>query len=247
MHLESRVAIVTGSARGIGQAIATKLAEHGATTIINDLDGGGAEQTAAQIRARGGQATAIVADISQADEAKRLVDETMASYGRLDILVNNAGITRDSFLLRMSEEDWDRVLNTNLKGAFLCSRAAVRPMMKQGWGRIINISSVAGVMGNAGQANYAAAKAGLLGLTKTVAREFASRGITVNAIAPGFIDTEMTRPLSEAVKQEFLRLIPVGYAGSPEDVAQAVLFLASEEARYITGQVLHVDGGMLMA
>lgn len=178
---------------------------------------------------------------------KRLVDAVLASCQKIDILVNNAGINRDNILLRMPEEDWDKVLNTNLKGAFLCSQAVLRSMMKQRWGRIINISSVVGVMGNAGQANYAAAKAGLLGLTKTAAKEFASRGITVNAIAPGFIDTDMTRALSDTAKQEILRLIPVGYFGSPEDVAEAVLFLASEKARYITGQVLRVDGGLVTA
>ena len=247
MDLSSRVAIVTGSARGIGRAIASKLAEHGAWVVITDLDASLAEEVAQEIKARMGQAIAVTADISLPEEVKRLVELTISAYGKIDILVNNAGIVRDQLLLRMSDEDWDRVLDTNLKGAFLCTRAVLRYMIKQRWGRIINIASVSGLVGNVGQANYASAKAGLIGLTKATAKEVASRGITVNALAPGYIDTEMTQRLSDNLKQELLKQIPIGYWGSPEDVAQAVVFLASSEARYITGQVLNIDGGMVMA
>lgn len=248
MDLSGRVALVTGSGRGIGRAIALKLAEHGASLVVNDIEGSpGAGEVAEEIRSRGREAVVILADISRAEEVSRLVEEAVAALGRVDILVNNAGIARDQLLLRMSDADWDQVLAINLKGAFLCSRAVLRHMVRQRWGRIISIASVVGLMGNAGQANYAAAKAGLIGLTKTIAKEVASREITANAIAPGFIDTDMTRKLSPALKDEILKQIPLGSFGSPEDVAQAVLFLASEEARYITGQVLNVDGGLVMA
>ena len=242
------MAIVTGGARGIGRAVALSLAGQGAAVVINDLgDASSSEEVVNEIRVGEGQSIAVLADVSLSSEVARLVDAAMSTYGRVDILVNNAGINRDQLLVRMSEEDWDRVLSTNLKGAFLCTRTVLRHMIKRRWGRIINISSVVGITGNAGQANYAAAKAGLIGLTRTIAKEMASRGITANAIAPGYIDTGMTQRLGDNVKQEILKQIPVGCFGLPEDVAQAVLFLASEEARYITGQVLCVDGGMVMA
>jgi len=236
------VAIVTGSARGIGQAIALKLAEVGATVVVSDIDE--AEPVAEEIRAMNRRSLAILANVSLSSEVATLVETTISNYGRVDILVNNAGITRDQLVLRMSDEDWDKVLNVNLKSVFLCSRAVLRHMIKQRWGRIISISSIVGVVGNAGQANYASAKAGIIGFTRTIAREVASRGITANAIAPGFIDTKMTQRLEEDQRQELMRRIPLGYLGTPRDVAEAVSFLASEEARYITGQVLGVDGGM---
>lgn len=248
MTLNSRVAVITGSARGIGRAIALKLFEQGATIIINDVgDAAPAEELARFIKEKGGQSLVAMADVSKEEEVAKLVEKAATDFGHLDILVNNAGITRDQLLLRLSAEDWDRVLNVNLKGAFLCTRAVLRYMVKQRWGRIVNIASIVGVTGNAGQANYAAAKAGLIALTKTCAKEVASRGITVNAIAPGFIDTDMSRRLPENLKQEILKQIPLGSFGMPEDVAQAVAFFASEEARYITGQVLRVDGGMVTA
>jgi len=246
MNLTDRVAIVTGSGRGIGRAIALKMAKAGAIVVVNDISNA-AEDTAAEIQAAGGQSRAIIADISSADDVNRIIKETLDAFGRIDILVNNAGINRDQLLLRMSEEEWDSVLNINLKSVFLCSRAVARPMMKQRRGRIISISSIVGLIGNPGQVNYAAAKAGIIGFTKSIAREMASRGITANAIAPGFIDTEMTQKLSEEQQRELMANIPLGCLGSPEDVASAVCFLASEDAGYITGQVLTVDGGMTMA
>lgn len=247
MDLSTNVAIVTGSGRGIGREIALVLARHGASVVISDINVAAAEKAAAEIKNDGGSSIAIAADVTEQEQVASLANQTMSSFGRIDILVNNAGITRDTLLMRMSAADWDLVLATNLKGAFLCTQAVVRHMLKQRRGRIINIASVVGLIGNAGQANYAAAKAGLIGLTKATAREVAARGVTANAIAPGFIDTDMTRDLSESAKTEFLRQIPLGHAGSPEDVANAVLFLASEEAHYITGHVLNVDGGMVMA
>lgn len=248
MDLFNKVAIVTGSARGIGQAIALKLAEVGATVVVNDIgDPGPLESVAEEIRARQRQSLAVIADVSSPADVARLVETATGTYGRVDILVNNAGVTRDQLVMRMSDEDWDTVLNIDLKSAFLCTRAVIRHMLKQRWGRIISIASIIGLIGNPGQANYAAAKAGVIAFTRSVAKEVASRGITANAIAPGFIATQMTHQLDEKHQQELLKHIPIGYPGSPRDVAEAVAFLASEEARYITGQVLNVDGGMASA
>ncbi len=245
MNLANRVAIVTGSGRGIGKAIALRLAEAGASVVVNDIgDTAPVEAVVREIKAMGRQALPVLADVSSAAEVDRLVAEAIAAYGRIDILVNNAGIARDQLLLRMTEEEWDRVLAVDLKSGFLCTRAVLKHMIKQRWGRIISLTSIVGIVGNPGQANYASAKAGIIGFTRTIAKEVASRGITVNAIAPGFIDTEMTQRLKEDWKQELTKHIPLGYLGSPRDVAEAVAFLASEEARYITGQVLNVDGGM---
>lgn len=247
MMLTNKVALVTGGSRGIGRAIAIKLAEKGAKVAINYAGReDAANETVSIIQKKGGEAIAIKANVANFEEVEQMVKQVIETFGSLDILVNNAGITRDNLILRMKEEDWDDVINTNLKGVFNCTKAVTRQMMKQRGGRIINISSVVGVAGNAGQANYVAAKAGVIGLTKTTARELASRNITVNAIAPGFIETEMTDQLSDDLKQEMLKQIPLGSFGQPEDVANAVLFLASDESRYITGQTIHVDGGMVM-
>lgn len=246
MNLSTRVAIVTGGGRGIGRAIALKLAQHGASIVVNDIAPSSAEEVTDEVKAGGGKGIACGGDVSQSQDVSKIVKTAVSTYGRVDILVNNAGITRDGLLVEISDSDWDEVLNINLKGAFLCTRGVLWHMLRQRWGRIINIASVVALIGNAGQANYASAKAGLVALTKTIAKEVASRGITANAIAPGFIDTEMTRKLSESLRQEIINKLPIGYFGLPEDVAQAVVFLASEEARYITGQVLNVDGGMVM-
>jgi len=246
MNLSNRVAIVTGSGQGIGREIALLLAERGASVVISDVNEATAKAVAAEIESKNVKSIAVTANVTVSADVNKLVEQALSSFGHIDILVNNAGITKDNLLMRMSEADWDLVLNINLKGAFLCTQAVIRHMMKQRWGRIVNIASVVGVIGNAGQANYSASKAGLIGLTKSTAREVASRGITVNAVAPGFIDTGMTQKLTENVKQEFLKQIPVGYFGLPKDVANAVAFLASEEAHYITGQVLNVNGGLAM-
>ena len=246
MNLSNRVAIITGSGRGIGRAIALKLARSGATVVVNDIDKI-AEDLAREIRALNQYSQAVIADVSSSSDVAKLVEAVIADYGRIDILVNNAGVNRDQLLVRMSDEDWDKVMNVDLKSVFLCTRAVLRPMLKQHWGRIISISSIVGLVGNPGQANYASAKAGIIGFSKSVAREVASRGITVNVIAPGFIETEMTQQLKEDKRQELMARIPLGRLGSPSDVASAICFLASEEAGYITGQVLAVDGGMTMA
>ena len=245
MDLTNKVAIITGSGRGIGKTIALKLAGVGATIVINDIgDPSPAEDTAEEIRAMKRDSLVVMGDVSSSADVIRLVETAVVTYGRADILVNNAGITRDHLLIRMSDDDWDKVIAVNLRSVFLCTRAVLKYMTRQRWGRIISMSSVVGIAGNAGQANYAAAKAGIIGFTKTVAKEVASRGITVNAIAPGFIETQMTQNLAEAWKEEIRKRIPLGYLGTPQDVAEAVAFLASEEARYITGHVLNVDGGM---
>ena len=245
--LSEKVALVTGGSRGIGRAVALALAEHGARVAVNYVANAQAAQEVVQrITDGGSQAIAVQGDVSQAEDAKRLVSETLAAFDGIHILVNNAGLTQDNLLLRMSEEAWDHVIAVDLRGAFLCTKAAVRPMIRQRWGRIINIASAAGVVGNAGQANYAAAKAGLIGLTKAVAKEIASRNVTANAIAPGLVETEMTADLAPAQEQAILQLIPLGRPATPEEIAPAVVFLASEEACYITGHVLAVDGGLVM-
>ncbi len=246
MHLKDQVALVTGSGRGIGQAIALALAEHGANVVVNDVVEESAEQVAAQIEEMGVAAMPVVADITCEDEVKAMFTAVMDRFDQIDILVNNAGITQDNLLMRMSEEQWDTVLAVNLKGAFLCTKAVARPMLKARRGRIVNIASVVGLTGNAGQANYSSSKGGLIALTKSTAQELGSRGITCNAVAPGFIETEMTGRLSDEAREQMLGRVPLGRPGQPEDVAGAVVFLAGPGAAYITGQVLIVDGGMVM-
>lgn len=247
MVLNESVAIVTGGGRGIGRAIALELASAGIKVVVNYAGRSDkAEETAALIHQAGGESIAVQADVSQAVEVDRLVRTTIEHFGKIDILVNNAGITRDGLLLRMKEADWDAVLSTNLKGVFLCTKAVSKGMLKQRSGVIVNISSVVGLSGNAGQANYAAAKAGIIGLSKSTAKEFASRGIRVNVVAPGYICTDMTETLPEEVQNEILHGIPLGRLGKPEDVAKVVRFLVSPESAYITGQTLCVDGGMEM-
>ncbi len=246
MNLAGRVALVTGASQGIGQACAQALAHHGASIIAAARNQQKLDELVAQITADGGTAKAIVIDVSDEEQVKSGIKSALAQFGKIDILVNNAGITRDQLLMRMKRADWDAVLNTNLTSAYLCIQQVIGSMLKQRWGRIINVTSVFGQMGQAGQANYAASKAGLIGLTMAMAREVASRNITCNAVAPGFIETSMTAALSEEFKQNAVKSIPLGRVGSPEDVASAVGFLASEEASYITGHVLNVNGGLLM-
>jgi 3-oxoacyl-[acyl-carrier protein] reductase len=246
MRFKGKTALITGSARGIGRAIAERLADEGANVVISDVLVEAAEKTAEELKAKGVETMAIKADVSNIGDAGQLIEKAVEKFGQLDIVVNNAGITRDTLMLRMKESDWDMVLNVNLKGAFLVTQAASKIMMKQRSGRIINISSVVGRMGNAGQTNYSASKAGLIGLTKSAAKELATRGITVNAIAPGFIKTEMTDKMPEAAKEKLSSAIPMGRLGLPEDIAAVTAFLASDDAAYITGQVLGVDGGLLM-
>jgi len=247
MNLDGKIAVVTGGGRGIGQAVSLRLAYLGAKVIVNYVNRPDpALETVARIEAAGGKARALQFDVADSNAVQEVMQTIALDEGRLDILVNNAGITRDGLLMKMKEDDWDAVLDTNLKGAFSCIKAVSRVMMKQRWGRIVNISSVIGFSGNAGQVNYASAKAGLIGLTKSVAREFASRGITVNAVAPGYIETEMTGGLTEELTAKIMAQIPLARLGNPDDVAAAVAFLVSDEAAYVTGQCLHVNGGMYM-
>lgn len=244
--LSDKVAIITGASRGIGRIIAAALAAQGAKVVASARNAEALESLAAEIKAQGGNVVAVVADVAVEADANNLIEQAVANYGKVDILINNAGITRDGLLLRMKSDDWDAVLDTNLKGAFLCTRAAAKFMSKQRYGRIINVSSVVGEMGNAGQANYCASKAGLLGLTKSVARELARRNVTVNAVTPGFIVTDMTENMTDKAREAMTEQIPLGRLGEAEDVANAVLFLASDQSSYITGQVLGVNGGMYM-
>jgi len=242
------VAIITGGTRGIGLAIAHRLAKDGYDLVLTYRDDAGVASAAQkELEHYGRRLLVIASDVSKADDAATLIETSINEFGRIDALINNAGITRDTLIMRMSEDDWDSVLTTNLKGAFLCSKAAIRPMLRQRSGRIINLTSVVGLVGNAGQANYAAAKAGLIGLTKSTAKEVGSRGITVNAIAPGFIDTRLTEVLSQEMKDTLLKNIPLGRLGTPGDVSGAVSFLLSPDASYITGHVLTIDGGLFMA
>ena len=247
MLLDGKIALVTGASRGIGRAIAINLAKAGATVAINYAGNvKAAEEVQQMIIEGGGKALLVQADVAQAEAADAMIKKVMDEFGRIDILVNNAGITRDGLLMRMKESDWDAVINTNLKGVFNCTKAVTKPMMKQRAGRIVNMTSVVGITGNAGQANYAAAKAGVIGFSKSTAKELASRGITVNMVAPGFIDTDMTAVLPDKVKEEMTKGIPLGRMGQAEEVAEAVLFLVSDHASYITGQLINVDGGMVM-
>jgi 3-oxoacyl-[acyl-carrier protein] reductase len=246
LKLAGRVALVTGAAQGIGKAVALLLARNGADIVVSDVNLEKAEETAKEIRSIGRKALAIKGDVANWNDVEQMMDVILEKFAKIDILVNNAGITRDKLILRMTEEDWDAVLDVNLKGTFHCTKAVVRHMAKQRSGKIVNIASVVGEMGNAGQANYSASKAGVIGLTKTIAREFAQRGININAIAPGYIETPMTEALPEKEKEELKKLIPMERLGKPEDVAEAVLFLVSEESSYITGQVLNVNGGIYM-
>jgi len=246
MEFKGQVALVTGSARGIGKAIAQGFAQRGADVVVSDVSLEDARATAEELGRLGVKTLAVRLDVSRSDEVVRTFGEIMGAFGRLDILVNNAGITKDNLLLRMKEEEWDAVMNINLKGVFLCAKEAVKVMARQRSGRIVNIASVVAFMGNPGQANYSASKAGIVGLTKTIAKEYAGRGITSNAVAPGFITTAMTDALSEQVKEEMKKAIPLARFGTVDDVTNAVLFFASPSSGYITGQVIHVNGGMYM-
>jgi 3-oxoacyl-[acyl-carrier protein] reductase len=247
MSFEGKVAIVTGAAQGIGRAIAETLAQAGADIVVADMDPGRAQDAVDAIGKIGRRAMNVKVNVADWKDVKNMADRVLKEWGKIDILVNNAGITRDGLLVRMKEEDWTLVLQVNLNGTFHCTKAVMQSMTKQRYGRIVNIASIVGAMGNAGQANYAASKAAVMGFTKTIAREYASRMVTVNAVAPGFIDTPMTQGLPAEVKETLQKQIPLGRLGQPSDVAEAVRFLASDEAGYITGQVLHVNGGMLMA
>lgn len=245
MRLKDQIAVITGGAQGIGRSIATLFASEGAHLVLSDIDEAAVQATAAQIaKEKNIQAIGVKGNVSQFTDCEKLVEASLDKFGRIDILINNAGITRDNLLMRMSDDEWDAVIAVNLKGVFNCTKAAIRPMMKARKGRIVNIASVVGQMGNAGQANYSASKGGVIALTKTCAREFASRNVLVNAIAPGFIRTRMTDALSEEQKKKLLELIPLGRLGEAQDVANAALFLCSEESSYITGQVVPVNGGM---
>jgi 3-oxoacyl-[acyl-carrier protein] reductase len=246
LELFGKVALVTGAAQGIGRSIALLLAQKGADIVISDINLEKGEEAAKEIEALGRKAMAIKVDVASTNDVEHMVEAILERFGQIDILVNNAGIARDKLILRMTEEDWDAVLNVNLRGTFNCTKAVIKHMSKQRKGKIVNIASVVGEMGNVGQANYSASKAGVIGFTKTIAREFAQRGINVNAIAPGYIETPMTEALPEKVKEELRRMIPMERLGRPEDVAQAVLFLVSEASSYITGQVLNVNGGIYM-
>jgi len=246
MKLEGRVALVTGASQGIGHACALELARQGASVALASRNRQKLDELAQQIAAAGGKAAVFVMDVAEEEQIKSGVKSALGHFGKIDILVNNAGITRDQLVMRMKRADWDAVINTNLTSAYLCIQQAIGSMLKQRWGRIINITSVFGQMGQAGQANYASSKAGLIGLTMAMAREVASRNITCNAVAPGFIETPMTAGLSEEFKQNAVKMIPLGRVGTPEDIASAICFLASDEASYITGHVLNVNGGMLM-
>ena len=242
--LKDRTAVVTGSGRGIGREIALLLGTRGAKIVVSDIDSDNSSKTTEEFKKQGIEAISIPANVTSSDDAENLVRGAVEAFGSIDILVNNAGVTRDNLLARMSEEDWDMVMNINLKGAFLVTRSAARVMIKKRYGRIINIASVVGVVGNAGQANYSASKAGLIGLTKSTARELAGRGVTANAVAPGFIETDMTNAMSEKAQEKFLESVPLKRKGKPKDVAEAVAFLASDSAAYITGQTLSVCGGL---
>ena len=246
LSLEGKVALITGGARGIGKELALRFAKEGSDIAICDVNMELLEQTAEEIRGMDKDVLVFKADVTSSTEVQNMLDKILDKFKKLDILINNAGITRDGLILRMSEEDWDKVIAVNLKGSFVCTKAAAKVMLKQRFGKIVNLASIIGIMGNIGQANYAASKAGIIGLTKSVAKELAPRGVCVNAIAPGFIKTEMTAKLPEDIQKKMLSVIPLGRFGEPKDVADLALFLSSESSSYITGQVIQIDGGMLM-